>query len=190
MIRFGVLAICVAFPLLSNAQTAYKIGPNPLMTLSGTSTLHKWTMTSHAFSGTATVSLSAKNQLSAITALSLIMPVQNLKGESDGMNKNAYEALKSDKYKDIVFKLTSAKVTSSGGSKYKIAALGNLTIAGVTKAATLSTTATVNANGSISCSGSVPILFSNYGIKPPVLMLGTVKTGDATTLTYRLTLVK
>ena len=186
----SVLAICVAFPKLSNAQTAYQIGPNPLMTLAGTSTLHNWSMAAHAFTGTATVSLSAKNQLSAISALSLVLPVQNLKGESDGMNSNAYEALKSDKNKDIVFKLTSAKITSSGGSKYKIAALGNLTIAGVTKAVTLNTTATVNANGSISCSGSVPVLLSNFGIKAPTFMLGTMKVGDATTLTYSLVLVK
>jgi polyisoprenoid-binding protein YceI len=185
------LAICVVFPsLLANAQTAFKIGPNPVMTLAGTSTLHNWTMTAHAFTGTATVSLSSSNQLTAVSAFSLQLPVQNLKSESDGMNSNAYEALKSDKNKDIWFKLTSATVTSSGGSKYRIAALGNLTIAGVTKAITLNTTAQVNANGSISCSGSVPILLSNFGIERPSFMLGTMKVGDKMTLTYNLILVK
>jgi polyisoprenoid-binding protein YceI len=186
----SILAFGIAYPLISDAQTAYKIGPNPVMTLAGTSTIHNWTMTAHSFTGTAKVSISADNQLTSISALSLLLPVQNLKSESDGMNSNAYETLKSDKNKNIVFKLTSATVTALGVSKYKIAALGNLTIAGVTKPVILNTSATMNENGSISCSGTVPVLLSNFGIERPSFMLGTMKVGDAMTLTYNLILVK
>jgi polyisoprenoid-binding protein YceI len=186
----SILTLWFAFPQSTKAQTVYKVGSDPLMTLAGTSTLHDWTMTAHSFSGSATISLTADNQLSSVAALSLVLPVQNLKSESDGMNSNAYEALKSDKYKDILFKLTSAEITSLAGGKYKIAALGNLTIAGVTKSVTLNTTAMVNANGSISCIGSVPISLSNFGIERPSFMLGTMKVGDAMTLSYNMTLIK
>jgi polyisoprenoid-binding protein YceI len=186
----SIFFLCFCFSQLSSAQTAFKVGPNSSMTLAGTSTTHDWTMTAHSFTGNATMAVSSGGQLSGVSALSLILPVQNLKGDHDGMNTNAYKALKSDQFKDITFKLTSAKVTSAGAKKYKIAALGNLTIAGVTKAVTLNTSATVNANGSISCSGGLPILLSNFGVKPPSLMLGTMKVGNAVTLKYNLGLVK
>jgi polyisoprenoid-binding protein YceI len=188
--RLGILILCLAFSQGSKAQTAYKIGPKPVMTLAGTSTLHNWSMTATSFTANATMSLSSTNKLSGISALSLSLPVHNLKSESDGMNSNAYESLKADKNPNITFKLTSAKVTSSGGSKYKITAMCNLTIAGITKPVTLNTSVTVNSNGSISCSGTLPILLSNFGIARPSFMLGSMKVGDAMTMTYRLTLVK
>jgi polyisoprenoid-binding protein YceI len=180
----------LAFAQASNAQTIYKIGGKPVMTLYGTSTLHDWTMVAHTFTGDAQFALSADNQLSSFDVLTVILPVHNLKSEHDGMNDNAYEALKADDHKDIVFKLTSAKITSSGGNKYQITALGNLSIAGATKAVTLITNALVNADGSVSCSGSVPIKLSEYNIERPSFMLGTMKVGDAMTLNYALIFVK
>ena len=186
----SILFLCFSLSQVSNAQTAFKIGPNSVMTLAGTSTTHNWAMTAHSFTGNATMAVSSSGQLSAVSALNLVLPVQNLKGDHDGMNTNAYKALKSDQFKDITFKLTSAKVTSSGAKKYNIAVLGSLTIAGVTKPVTLNTAATVNTNGTVSCSGSVPILLSNYGVKPPSLMLGTMKVGNAMTLKYNLLLAK
>ncbi len=190
VILLVILILCIVYSNVSNAQTSYKIGSNSAMTLAGTSTLHNWTMTANSFTANATMSLSSSKQLSSISALSLSLPVHNLKSESDGMNSNAYESLKADRNPNITFRLTSATVTSSGGSKYKITALGNLMIAGVTKPVTLIVLATVNSNGSISCSGTVPILLSNYGIERPSFMLGTMKVGDALTLTYSLIFVQ
>ncbi len=193
-IRFGMCAIPLMLSLAmtspSSAQTAYKLGGKPVMTLYGTSTLHDWTMTAHSFISSAQISLSAENELSSISALTMILPVQNLKSEHDGMNDNAYEALKADKFKEIIFKLTSAKIASTGGNKYQLTAIGNLSIAGTTRAVTLNASAIVNADGSVSCSGTVPIKLSEYNIERPSFMLGTMKVGDALTLNYALVLVK
>jgi polyisoprenoid-binding protein YceI len=106
------------------------------------------------------------------------------------MNSNAYESLKSDKYPNISFNLKSATVTPSGGNKYQISALGSLSIAGVAKAVTLNATAVVNSDGSVSCSGTMPLKLSDFGIDRPSFMLGTMKVGDALTLNYALVFVK
>jgi polyisoprenoid-binding protein YceI len=173
------------------AQTAYKIsGKQSTMTLYGTSTLHNWTMTATVFSADAQFTLSPDNQLSALNALNVVLPVHNLKSESDGMNGNAYDALKADANKNITFQLKSATVTPDGGNKYQISALGSLTIAGVSKAITLNAAVVVNADGSISCSGTVPLKLSDHGIERPSFMLGTMKVGDALTLNYSLIFVK
>lgn len=187
----SILLFCLVFNPALRAQTAYKIsGKSATMTLYGTSTLHDWTMTATVFAADAQFTLTPDNQLTAMNALAVTLPVHNLKSEHDGMNDNAYDALKADKNKNITFQLTSATVTSAGGNKYQIAALGSLTIAGVSKVVTLNATAVVNSNGSISCSGSVPLKLSNYGIERPSFMLGTMKVGDAMTLNYSLIFVK
>jgi polyisoprenoid-binding protein YceI len=169
------------------AQTAFKVSSkSATMTLYGTSTLHDWNMTATVFTGNANFTLTADTKLIGLSALNIDLPVRNLKSKEDGMNDNAYDALKADKNKDIIFKVTSATVTSSGGNKYQIVALGNLTIAGVTKPVTLNTAAVVNTDGSISCSGSVPIKLSDFNIERPSFMLGMMKVGDALTLNYAL----
>ncbi len=187
LLSFASLAM---LPTL-RAQTAYhSSSKSATMTLYGTSTLHDWNMTATVFTADAQYTLTPDNQLGALNALTVSLPVHNLKSEHDGMNDNAYESLKADQNKNITFQLKSATVTSSGGNKYQIAALGSLSIAGISKAVTLNTTAIVNADGSISCSGTVPIKLSEFNIERPSFMLGTMKVGDALTLNYSLIFVK
>lgn len=190
-ITFAILA--VAFVLTStpvaNAQVAYKLGSKSQMTLAGTSTLHDWTMQATSFSTNAQVAL-ADNQLSGISGLTLVLPVVNLKSAKDGLNENAWETLEYEDHKNIVYKLTSAKITPAGGNKYQIAATGNLTIAGVTKPVNMNVTATANADGSLTCKGSLPIKLSTFNIERPSFMFGTMSVGDAMTLSYTVNLVK
>jgi polyisoprenoid-binding protein YceI len=190
LIIYSLLISCAFVPSL-RAQTAYKASSkSATMTLYGTSTLHDWTMTATVFTADGQFTVTPDNQLTALNALTVTLPVHNLKSEHDGMNDNAYDALKADQNKNITFQLKSATVTASGGNKYQIAALGSLSIAGVSKAVTLNTAAVVNADGSISCAGTVPIKLSEFNIERPSFMLGTMKVGDALTLNYTLIFVK
>jgi len=186
----AILTLSLALTQIASGQTAYKVGGKPVMTLYGTSTLHDWTMIANSYSANAQINLTADNQISAFSALTVVLPVHNLKSEHDGMNDNAYEALKADDHKDIVFKLSDAKIASTGGNKYQITATGTLSIAGATRPITLTTAAIVNSDGSVSCSGSVPIKLSEFNIERPSFMLGTMKVGDALTLNYALIFVK
>lgn len=172
-----------------SAQTSFKASPKSVMTLNGTSTLHDWTMNARGFTTSAMLTLSGENQITAVNALSLTLPVTNLKGEKESMNENAWEALNYDDHKNIVFRLTSATVTPTGG-KYNIAAIGNLTISGVTKAITMNVSAVVNADGTITCTGKLPIKLSTFNIERPSFMFGTMSVGDAMTLDYTLILAK
>jgi polyisoprenoid-binding protein YceI len=188
-----ILAIlAIALLTLTNsafAQATYKANAKSVMTLSGTSTLHDWTMNAKGFTTTAAITLGADNQISAINGLTLVLPVTNLKGEKESMNENAWEALNYDDHKNITFKLTSATTTPSGG-KYNIAAIGNLTISGVTKPVSMNVVAQVNSDGSITCTGSLPIKLSTFNIERPSFMFGTMSVGDALSLSYTLVLTK
>ncbi len=183
-------AVCFAFPHATIAQTNYTVDSNSVINISGTAPLHKWGMTARSFTGNATFRFLADEKLDSITKFSLNLPVYNLKSEDKGIEKSAYKALKADKFGNIAFELTSAKFKSSGFQHYLILLQGNLTIAGVTQETTLKASVRVNEDGTLLCSGSLPIFMSDYNIERPSILLGTLKVSDVLVLNYNLLLVK
>lgn len=188
-------AICMmGFSGMLQAQSVYKINDSKDidMKLSGTSTLHKWSMDAKVFSGSADFSFKPGDAatLSSIKSLTFSLAVANLKSGESGLDKNAYKALKKKEYKDIDYKLQSASVTPEGESKFLIKAHGSLTIAGVTKEIVMDVHCVVNKNGNITCTGSQTLNMTDYAVKPPKFMLGAMKTGDAITLDFTLVYTK
>ena len=182
MVAFGIISFSSAL----YAQTAYKIADskNNNMKLSGTSTLHDWTMNAQVFSSDAQFVLAA-HQLRSVKALTFSLAVADLKSGESGLDKNAYKALKASDNKNITYKLSSATV-SAEGNKFLIKTRGNLTIAGVTKEVMIDVHAVVNADETITCTGSEKLNMTDYQVKPPKFMLGAMKTGDAITLDFTL----
>jgi polyisoprenoid-binding protein YceI len=188
-------AICIlGFSSMLQAQSVYKINDSKDidMKLSGTSTLHKWSMDAKTFSGSADFGFKPGNAaaLSSIKSLTFSLAVANLKGSESGLNKNAYKALNTKQYKDIDYKLTSATVTPEGENKFLIKAHGSLTIAGVTKEVMMDVHCVVNKDGNITCTGSEQLNMTDYAVKPPKFMLGAMTTGDAITLDFTLVYTK
>ncbi len=175
---------------LSQAQSIYKIQETKdvNMKLSGTSTLHNWVMNAQNTTGVAQFGFkgAGDTQLNSLKSLTFSLIVTDLKSGEKGLDKNAYKALKSDQYKDIDYKLTSAIIKPESGGKYLIKTKGNLTIAGVTKEVDMDVYAVINKDGSITCTGSDKLNMTDYSVKPPKFMLGAMKTGDAITLNYTL----
>jgi polyisoprenoid-binding protein YceI len=183
--------ICImGFSSLLKAQTTYKLNESKDMDmkLSGTSTLHKWTMEAKTFSGGADFNFKSGNpgELISVKALTFSLEVANLKGSESGLNKNAYKALKAKEYKDIDYKLLSATISPVKNNKFLIKAHGNLTIAGVTKEIDMDVECIVNEDKTITCTGSEKLNMTDYAVKPPTFMLGAMKTGDAITLDFTL----
>jgi polyisoprenoid-binding protein YceI len=186
-----LIAICImGFTSTLRAQSVYKLTSSKdiNMKLSGTSTLHDWTMNAQTFGGEAQFSFKPGDarQLSSVKALTFSLAVVDLQSGESGLDKNAYKALKSSDYKSIIYKLTSATISPDKGNKFLIKTHGNLTIAGVTKEVAINVYASVNTDETITCTGSEQLNMTDYGVKPPKFMLGAMKTGDAITLDFTL----
>ncbi len=170
------------------SQSIYKIEATKDvdMKLLGTSTLHKWEMEATSVSGEAQFIFKSgsRSELNSVKSLSFALEVKDLKSDSKKLDKNAYKALKSDEFKDIHYKLISASVTPEKKNEYLLKTSGKLTIAGVTKEIDMDVHCVVNANGSITCTGSHKLNMSDYNVEPPSFMLGAMKTGDAITLEF------
>jgi len=171
-----------------NAQTHY-IGTSVDLIISGTSTLHDWTMKDVKADCSATIDLNPSGQVDALTALIFSTPVNALKSEHSSMDNNAYKALKSDKNPSITYTMTTVTLaqTTAGTT---VTCKGKLTIAGTTRDEDLVAVCKASPDGTLTITGTKPISMQQYQISPPTFMLGAVKTGNDIVLTFNLRLKK
>lgn len=188
--RWTLLLLCIlGIVSFSFSQAVYTVKntDKSKMILSGTSTLHEWEMESESAVGEAQFifNLGKSKELIGIKTLSFALHVTDLKSDSEGLDKNAYSALKSGNYKDINYKLTSA-VVSSEREGFLVSSIGNLTIAGITNIIVMDVHCTVNVDGTITTKGVYKLNMTDYGVDPPSFMWGAMSTGDAVTFHFEI----
>jgi len=183
------ISLYSAHTLMAQSST-YTISSSKVnaMKLSGTSTLHDWEMNTGSFSGGAqfVVGDGEAQAIDALSALTFTLPVRNLESDKNGLDKNAYKALKANKYENIVYKLASAKVIPDKAGNHLVKTNGNLTVAGVMREVSMDVHCYINKDASIRCSGSEKLKMTDYGVEPPTFLLGAMTTGDAITLDFTL----
>jgi polyisoprenoid-binding protein YceI len=175
------------------SQSTYKVKETKDvdMKLMGTSSLHDWEMDALTTTGEAQFVFKpgSESDLVSIKSLSLSIQVADLKSDSNGLNKNAYEALKSDKYKNIQYQLTSSTLSPEKGGNL-IKSKGNLTIAGVTKEIQMDVHQVINDDDTVTTKGSHTLNMTDYNVEPPSFMWGAMKTGDTITLDFAIVFIK
>lgn len=169
-----VIFSLVSIPHRSQGQRQLHLLPGSQIMISGTSTLHPWTMQATGFKIEGNFVLE-EGQLQDVTAFRFSLPVANLKSKDKQMDNRAYKALKANEHDQIIFKLTGAAVLPQ---QKIIKATGNLTIAGITNQVDIESGYVLHADQSITCKVSESIKMSDYKIQPPRFMMGQVKTGD------------
>ena len=150
--------------------------------------MHDWVMKTSSGDCSATLQVDGDGNLKDITAMSFSVASKALKSGKDGMDKNAYKALKSDKSPNISATLKSADVIMKDGKNYTIKAIINLTIAGKTVETALEAQAKKINDTSFSIKGEKKISMKDYDMQPPSFMLGAVKTGNDVVLNFDLVL--
>lgn len=174
-----MIALLLSAPLVAQ----YKLNKEQsTCTVNGTSTLHDWEMTAENMYGYGHLDIEG-GELKNIDVLKFTVPVKSLKSGKNRMDKNTYEALKSDKHPKISYELVDVLSMEKNGNGVDIKAKGKLTIAGVTKYIDLNVKA-YNEGGGIAFKGSTTFNMTSYKVDPPVALLGTVKTGDEVTIVF------
>lgn len=182
---FSALMLFLAPALF--AQQTYSI-KNANIRIDGTSTLHAWEMTSASGNGSAKVMLNGAGRVASIQGITYTLAVNSLKSKTNGLDNNAYKAMKQSKHPNITFNCSNATATTSDGTNYTIKAPGKLTISGTTKNLELNLKGKMNADKSMTVTGAQKINMSEYGVEPPSFMFGAMKTGDAITITINSTI--
>ena len=91
------------------------------------------------------------------------------------MNKHLRKALKEKDHPEITFQTDKYTLENGGG---EVKALGELTIAGVTKPIELDAQLTPLPEGGVRVVGKVDIEMKDYSVKPPSLLFGTLKVAN------------
>jgi hypothetical protein len=189
-LKTALLTSVLLITLGAFAQVKYSSKNGLNLVVSGTSTLHNWDMKSSQGSFDATVTFNSAGAVTGISGLSFTTPVTSLKSDKEAMDKNAYKALKTDKNPNINFTAANTTVTAVSATDFTVKALGKLTIAGAPVDAEIVATGKINADKSIAISGIKKISMKEFGMTPPSVMMGTIKTGNEVTLKFDLKLSK
>ncbi|HTM02087.1 MAG TPA: YceI family protein [Vicinamibacterales bacterium] len=183
--------ITLALALLSAPQAQAAGGTLHLdsakVTLNGTSNVHPYEATtttvtvmkvkvSPAIAGEVDGLASA----GVIEAFDIAIPVKTLTSPKDGIDKNMHKALKADQFADITFCLTRLERGTAPGA---FRGIGRLTIAGVEKEVALDLTVQ-RSGASLTVTGALALLMTDYGITPPKAMLGMLKTDPKVTIAF------
>ncbi|MBK6979141.1 MAG: YceI family protein [Cytophagaceae bacterium] len=161
------------------------------ISLSGNSTMHKWSsnVTKVAFSGDFGLN---DGNLTKINSAVVKIETKSIKShnDSDLMDERTHKTLKAEQFPNISYEYTNTLSSDLNGKEGTIKVNGKLTIAGVTKPTDLVLKVTTLANGDIQVKGSEVILMTNFGIKPPSFVAGTLKVEDKVNIAFDVVLKK
>ena len=185
----------------AHAPLAITLGAGSELWLEGTSTMHPYESRSReveiglerdrgASDPARPADLMQLIRSAGVRAVNVKVAVVSLHSHASGLDKNLRKAMKADQYPDVRFRLDHYRLGPDAARQDTVAidADGSLTIAGQERPAELKARAYSAAEG-VWLEGSEVVCMSEYGIKPPTMMLGALRVGDPVTVRYRLLLV-
>jgi polyisoprenoid-binding protein YceI len=183
------IALWAVSGALTSAQTPLAIN-SARVTISGTSNIHAYTASTTAVRVVRAQVASAVAgpdfwtavlEPGVVEAFEVAIPAATLTSPREGLDKNMHKALKVQEYAEITFRLVRLERASGEG---RARAIGVLRIGGVEKTVALDIT-TTRKESTLSVEGSLDLLMTDYGIKPPTAMLGMLKTDPKVTVTFQ-----
>lgn len=179
----SLLMLCVTTQI-SVAQTYQLNNSSSTLEVEGTSNIHDWELTAEDQQGKLIAELD-DGQLVEISKLDFIVKAESLESGKSGMNKNTNKALNTDKYSQIVYKLTKViNIDCTTQDKCKVNTIGDLTIAGTTKPINITFDAQVT-ESQILLTGNKTLNMTEYGIEPPNALFGTITTGEKVNIKFQ-----
>jgi polyisoprenoid-binding protein YceI len=117
------------------------------------------------------------------------VPVKTIKSTKGSiMDNKTYDALRANDHPNIYFKLDKVAGMNNRGGVYDINVVGNLFIAGVNNKIEMYVQGKTGGDGSITFSGSKKLKMTDYKIKPPTALMGTMTVGDEIEIVFQVTL--
>jgi len=201
---FTILALLAASAAQTPAQTpaankansvALVVREDSRLWIEGTSNLHEWSCKATKLDATISVDPTWETEVaSSVTNLATLMkrvdvqiPVQSIKCGKDKMDKLMYEALKAKEAESVSYIAGSFEATP-GETKdsFIVHTTGTLRIAGKENPVRMDVRAERLPDGTVRAQSELPILMTDYGVKPPTALLGTLRTGNRVTVKFEL----
>jgi polyisoprenoid-binding protein YceI len=187
------LTICVIGGALPRAQAPLAIDSGRI-TISGTSNIHAYTASTTAIRVTKAqfaaptegvdIWTNALNP-GGVAVFEVAIPAATLTSPREGLDNNMHKALQVTEHADILFRLLRFEPRPGVANGHR--AIGVLTIAGVEREVAMNIT-TTKKGAVLFVQGQLSLLMTDWGIKPPVALMGMLKTDPKVTVTFEATL--
>jgi polyisoprenoid-binding protein YceI len=181
MLKWGTV---LALPVLAAAMLPpLAVQPGSRVWLDGTSNVRAFHCESTRAQGTAGTSTIDLAQLGSVGAAEVSLPVATLDCRNGTMNGHMRNALKADDAPTLRFRATSVQVTPTGDDAGTARMAGTLSIAGQERPVTFEGTV-AKENGQLRVRGTRRITMTEWGVRPPSLMMGTMRVNPAVTVGF------
>jgi polyisoprenoid-binding protein YceI len=188
------LALTALLAIAGSAQAQsvrLAVGPDSKLWVEGGSNLHDWSCKASAIDAAIDVDEAfLKGTPITPTLLKKVtvkVPVRNLKCGHGGMDNNLYKALKANDSPEISYILATFDVVpGTVADSFTVKTVGALTVAGTEKTVNMDVTAARMPDGGVRAEGELPLLMTDFGVKPPRALLGTLRTDNKITVKFSL----
>lgn len=189
---FGRLALMAIVVPAGIAWTADRAGlalqPESKLWVDGTSSVRSYTCRAARVDGSVatqpgSTSLAIADLEKTVRSAEVSVAVAGLECGNGTMNAHLRNALRSDTSPRISYRISSYDVAPAGAAAGKVKLNGTLEIAGTEKPVSIDATAS-NEAGRLRVKGSRQIRMTDFGVRPPTLMMGTMKVHDPVTVHF------
>lgn len=169
-----------------------RLDPASELTVEGTSSMHAWHCKTDKLNAYVDVDPGYTRDLTKvarpIAAVKVNIVVKTLSCGNSQMDRNMYSTLRADENQLIKYTLTGYDLLDGSVSPTAFAAKtnGTLMIAGETRPIDMKISAERQSDGKAVASGEQTLLLSDFGIKAPSFMFGTLKVGNEVKVKFTL----
>ncbi len=187
------LSLLAAFAVAATPLDApISLAPESKLWVEGTSTVRDWKcqapVLEAAIAGGERSTHDVLEGERGISAVSLTVPVQKMNcNDNNTMNEHMWKALKASEFPLITFKLGSYELQKDP-TGIEATLSGTLTLGGIEKAVVFPAAVSDGGGGKLHVTGHTVVDMKAHDLKPPMLMLGTMRVGKDVTVKFDLLL--
>lgn len=169
-----------------------RLEPGSVLSIDGTSNVHDFQCKTNKINAYVDVDPSYTKDLNKVSrpivSVVVNIAVRSLDCGKKAMNENMYKVLNADKHQVVKYTLSGYDILDPTATAFAAKTTGTLTISGKAKLVGMKVDATQLNEGKATAHGEQTILLTDFGIKPPSYMFGTMKVGNEFKVKFNLKL--
>ncbi len=190
------ISALIAAATSAGAQSAsavrLRLEPGSELTIAGTSNVHDFVCKTNKINAYVDVDPGYTRDLTRvarpIVSVKVVIAVKSLSCDNKKINENMYKTLKADQNQVIKYTLSGYDILDGTATAFAAKTTGTLTIIGKDKVVAMKIDAARFNEGKATAQGEQTLLMTDFGIKPPSFMLGTMKVGNEIKVKFNLKL--
>jgi len=188
----ALMAVATTAAAQSASAIRLRLDPGSQVTIDGTSSLHAFHCKTNKMNAYVDVDPGYTTDLTRIArpivSVKVNIVVRTLSCGNGQMDKNMYSTLKADENPIIKYTLSGYNILTGSASPTAFAAktTGTLMISGQERSVAMKIVAERLSDGKATAKGEQAVLMTDFGIKPPSFMFGTLKVGNEIIVKFNL----